>query len=123
MANTRQVVIVGLFMVAMVAISFYYRILNKFYTDSQARSGPPLVTAGGGCPNRSWVDEEVVILTAGNEHFFDRMSNMIGSSHYWEPTLKVVVYDLGLTPQQVNLVKRMCNTEYLIRRVHHVSVQ
>jgi hypothetical protein len=56
--------------------------------------------------------EDVVIVTAGNKHFFDRLVNFIGSTHYWEPGLKIIAFDLGLSRSQIRQVKRMCNVEY-----------
>ncbi len=49
---------------------------------------------------------DLVIVTGATASFFDRLTNMVGSVHVWEPQQKVVVYDLGFSQSQ--LAKMMC---------------
>lgn len=44
--------------------------------------------------------EEVVLVTAASHHFFEALQNLVGSVHFWEEDMRVVVYDLGLTPTE-----------------------
>merc|ERR1711907_542641 len=41
---------------------------------------------------------EMALITAASRYYFDRLSNFVGSVHYWEPNQKLIVYDLGLLP-------------------------
>ena len=44
---------------------------------------------------------DFIIVTASSAYYFDRLENFIGSVHVWEPGQKVLVYDLGLTRDQL----------------------
>ncbi len=113
--NTSRVSLIGLFSVAIVVLFVSYNALS-ISSPLTAPPVPSVPICSQSMRTKFTFDsdtEDVVILTAANEHFFDRMVNMIGSVHHWEPTLKVVAFDLGMTKKQVKLVQRMCNTEYL----------
>jgi len=43
--------------------------------------------------------DELVLVTAASHHFFGALQNLVGSVHFWEPALRIVVYDIGLTAQ------------------------
>ena len=40
---------------------------------------------------------DFVIVTGASEMFFDRLQNLVGSFHFWEPGTKIIIYDLGLS--------------------------
>jgi len=42
-----------------------------------------------------------VIVTGASSGFFDRAANLVGSIHHWAPKIKIIFYDLGLSPVQV----------------------
>ena len=45
--------------------------------------------------------DDLSLLTAADAKYFDRLSNFIGSVHFWEPFLHVDIYDLGLSAEQL----------------------
>lgn len=45
--------------------------------------------------------ESFVVVTAASHKFFDRLKNFIGSMHFWEPGQKIVIFDLGLSQEQI----------------------
>mmetsp|Transcript_23763 Transcript_23763/g.49519 ORF Transcript_23763/g.49519 Transcript_23763/m.49519 type:complete len:342 (+) Transcript_23763:64-1089(+) len=45
-----------------------------------------------------------IVVTAANEIYLDRLANLIGSLHFWEPPYLIVVYDIGLSPASKKLV-------------------
>jgi hypothetical protein len=44
--------------------------------------------------------DDFTIVTAGSHGYMDRLENMIGSIHFYEPNVKVVVVDVGLSAAQ-----------------------
>ena len=42
-----------------------------------------------------------MIVTGASSGFFDRAANLVGSIHHWAPKIKIIFYDLGLSPVQV----------------------
>lgn len=42
------------------------------------------------------------IVTAASYQYFDRLRNLVGSVHFWEPEMSVLVYDVGLTTEQAS---------------------
>ena len=46
-------------------------------------------------------DEKLVVVTAASPGFMERLRNLVGSIHYWEPGTDIEIYDLGLS--EVNL--------------------
>ncbi len=57
-------------------------------------------------PSGPYDVSDLVIVSGATASFFDRMTNMIGSVHTWEPRQKIIVYDLGFSQSQ--LAKMMC---------------
>eukprot|EP00741_Cyanophora_paradoxa_P003812 tig00000718_g3706.t1 len=57
-------------------------------------------------PRRSFVYHasedvpSVTVVTAASAEFFAALQNFVASMQHWAPELKVVVYDLGLAPEQ-----------------------
>jgi hypothetical protein len=49
---------------------------------------------------------DLVVVSGATASFFDRLSNMVGSVHTWEPGQRIAVYDLGFSQSQ--LAKMMC---------------
>lgn len=45
-----------------------------------------------------------VVVSAANQPYFNRLSNLVGSLQYWEPGLAIRVYDLGLAAHQRHAV-------------------
>lgn len=56
-------------------------------------------------------DYELVIVTACSKTVFERLRNLVGSIHFWEPGLKVIVFDLGLSSEQLVEVSSWRNVE------------
>ena len=54
---------------------------------------------------------DLVIVTSSTPGYFPRLRNLIGSIHFWEPKLKIVVYDMGLTPELIDEVMTWKNVE------------
>lgn len=54
-------------------------------------------------------DSEMVIITGANSKFFGPLQNLVGSLRYWAPSNKIVVYNLGLDPEEVNIVESWDN--------------
>ena len=42
-------------------------------------------------------DDPLVLVTACSSTYFARLKNFVGSVHYWEPHVKVLIYDIGLS--------------------------
>ncbi|CAF4297542.1 unnamed protein product, partial [Adineta steineri] len=40
---------------------------------------------------------DLLIVTAASAGFVDRLENLIGSIHYHEPHITIIVFDLGMT--------------------------
>ena len=45
-----------------------------------------------------------IVVTAASSSYFDRLQNFVGSVHFWEPSQRVVIFDLGLSQQQIDAV-------------------
>eukprot|EP00727_Mastigamoeba_balamuthi_P000777 m51a1_g10697 hypothetical protein (316) ;mRNA; r:149650-150597 len=41
------------------------------------------------------------VVTSASSEFFARLRNLVGSVQFWEPSVRVRVYDLGLAPSQL----------------------
>ena len=54
---------------------------------------------------------DLYIITYANKVFFNRLKNFVGSVHYWEPELRIIVYDLGMCKSQIEDIKRWKNTQ------------
>ena len=48
---------------------------------------------------------DLVIVSAADAKYFERLSNFIGSVHFWEPFLHIDIYDLGLSSEQLTHVQ------------------
>ena len=59
------------------------------------------------------------LVTSCGVDFFDRLENLVGSVHFFEPDMKIVVYDLGLTGKQREAVRCWANTELRVFRFDH----
>jgi hypothetical protein len=57
---------------------------------------------------------EAVIVTAASSAYFERVQNFVGSFHVWAPGTPVLVWDMGFTPEQRDLIRtwRNVRTEY-----------
>ncbi|KAG1652377.1 hypothetical protein FOA52_005563 [Chlamydomonas sp. UWO 241] len=55
----------------------------------------------------------LVLVTGASSGFFDRMRNMVGSLHVWEPHQRLLVYDLGFSQRQVAEMLCWRNVEVL----------
>jgi len=56
--------------------------------------------------------DQIVITTACNSAYFFPLENLVGSVHFWTPKTKVIVYDLGLRPKEIDAIHTWCNVEY-----------
>lgn len=52
----------------------------------------------------------MVIATGANAQYFQGLKNMVGSVHYWCQECSIVVFNLGLTAEQVQEVRQWCRT-------------
>ncbi|XP_013391951.1 uncharacterized protein LOC106160006 [Lingula anatina] len=53
------------------------------------------------------------LITGSNSpFFFPGLKNLVGSVHKWSPDRDIVVWDLGLSPEQVAEVKTWCRVTY-----------
>ena len=59
---------------------------------------------------RGSTGDDLTLITAADAKYFERLSNFIGSVHFWEPFLHVDIYDLGLAPEQLSHVKEWDRT-------------
>ena len=92
--------------------------LQKSYSPSLADPGFPLYNIPG-IPEKTSFNpifkgkkyHDLVIVTASTQQYFPRLRNLIGSIHFWEPKLKIIVYDIGLTPELVDEVMTWKNVE------------
>eukprot|EP00053_Salpingoeca_punica_P014842 m.135123 g.135123 ORF g.135123 m.135123 type:complete len:422 (+) comp16553_c0_seq6:1566-2831(+) len=64
-----------------------------------------------GLPGPANFEKDFVIVTYGSAQYFERVSNLVGSIHYWEPGQKVLLYDLGLSQDQLDQVACWANVE------------
>eukprot|EP00698_Gefionella_okellyi_P024322 TRINITY_DN8546_c0_g1_i4.p1 TRINITY_DN8546_c0_g1~~TRINITY_DN8546_c0_g1_i4.p1 ORF type:complete len:992 (-),score=151.77 TRINITY_DN8546_c0_g1_i4:34-3009(-) len=55
--------------------------------------------------------EPIIIITACSAGFFDRLRNLVGSMHLWEPRARLYVYDLGLLAFQRDIMSRWMHVE------------
>ena len=53
---------------------------------------------------------DLYIITYANKVFFNRLKNLVGSVHYWEPELRIIVYDLGMCQSQIEDIKSWRNS-------------
>ena len=59
---------------------------------------------------------ETVIISAANEAYFTGLLNLVGSMHYWSPKSQIIIYDLGLSEQQLQEISHWRNAKV----VHNV---
>ena len=55
---------------------------------------------------------DFVLVSGSNAAMFDRLVNLVGSFHVWEPGTRVILYDLGLSPAQAADVLTWEHVEY-----------
>ncbi|CAM9500125.1 unnamed protein product [Chrysoparadoxa australica] len=56
-------------------------------------------------------DEDLVVVTAGNAPYFSRVANLIGSVHYWEPSVPVIFYGIDLTDDMITEASSWSNVQ------------
>ncbi|CAF1133652.1 unnamed protein product, partial [Adineta steineri] len=54
---------------------------------------------------------DLLIVTAASAGFVDRLENLIGSIHYHEPHITIIVFDLGMTNSQRSRILCMTNVQ------------
>jgi len=70
--------------------------------DLEFEEGLPLEGGGGDS-----APPVVSLVTASSHHFFPRLLNLVGSIHFWQgPSVDLIVYDIGLTPEERDEIKR-----------------
>jgi hypothetical protein len=52
---------------------------------------------------------EMVIVTGADSSYFRSLINLAGSIRYWAPTLKLVIYNLGMTDEQLSTIDQWGN--------------
>ncbi|CAF1654899.1 unnamed protein product, partial [Didymodactylos carnosus] len=60
-------------------------------------------------PYQTTTIKDLVIVTCISQSFYDRLENLIGSIHYYERGLKIIVYDMGLSEWQLSKLNCMEN--------------
>ena len=71
--------------------------------DAQGSLLPPIPVSpsyDGSVPNYP-LGDSFQIVTFASSVYYERVLNLIGSAHVWEPTQRLVIYDLGFTQSQV----------------------
>jgi len=48
---------------------------------------------------------KLIVVTAATHDFFEALTNLVGSVHFWQNAVPVVVYDLGLTAAERQQIK------------------
>lgn len=54
----------------------------------------------------------MVIVTASSNHYFNYLENFLNTLDVYNKNLQVIIYDLGLTPEQLNLLREK---KYIVR--------
>lgn len=57
--------------------------------------------------------EGLVVVTGATEGYYDRLENLVGSLHVWEPHQALLVFDLGLTAHQLASIRCWRNVAVL----------
>ena len=55
---------------------------------------------------------DLYLITYANQRFFKALKNLIGSVHFWEPDLRIVIYDVGMSGSQVHEILNWKNVLY-----------
>ena len=55
---------------------------------------------------------DLYLITYADERFFIALQNLIGSVHFWEPNLRIVIYDIGMNENQVHEILNWKNVLY-----------
>ncbi|XP_023930115.1 uncharacterized protein LOC112041322 [Lingula anatina] len=58
------------------------------------------------------INNFTIVTGANHKYFSPALVNHVGSFCFWEPTLKIVVWDLGLTAKEVETVKSWSSVTY-----------
>ena len=93
-------------------ISIYYEYTQYSNSDSKWQNLMPL--------NRWKIEKthftknytDLYLISYANEEYFRPLENLIGSVHFWEPELRIVIYDVGLTEKQAREVSHWKNVQY-----------
>ena len=70
-----------------------------------------VAVATGSSPPFYPLGPSFVVVTYVSSLYFPRLLNLLGSIHTWEPTQRVVVYDLGCSQEQIVQMQCMDNIE------------
>jgi hypothetical protein len=62
-------------------------------------------TTTAAVPSNNHRDDDMVIVTGANSHYFRGLKNFAASVQYWAPRHQLVVYNLGLTADQLAQVQ------------------
>lgn len=54
---------------------------------------------------------DIILVTASSAHFVDRLENLIGSIHFHEPHVSIIIFDLGMTDSQLSRITCMANIQ------------
>ena len=55
--------------------------------------------------------EEKTIISYANKNFYTALRNLVGSVHFWEPQLQIVVFNLGMLDEQLEDIRKWRNTK------------
>ena len=57
-------------------------------------------------------DPKITYLTGADYQFYSQTTNLIKSINKHDPSQKIIFYDLGLEPHQINDIKKFKNVTY-----------
>jgi hypothetical protein len=61
---------------------------------------------------KNWSKRDLVVVTGVCKNYAEKLKNLVGSIHLYEPTIAIYVYDLGMTTEQVTETKTWKNIIY-----------
>ena len=53
------------------------------------------------------------VVTAASSNYYDELLNLVGSLHSYEPALPALIYDLGMSHEQLAQIRLIANAELL----------
>lgn len=80
----------------------------------QLPAGPaPTTTVPAAAPPQQPPPPGLVVVTAADEPYVERLRNLVGSLHLWEPHTPILLYDLGLSTFTRETVQAWANVRLL----------
>ncbi|XP_013396431.1 uncharacterized protein LOC106163403 [Lingula anatina] len=92
--------------------AFILVVVGAIFAGVVFRSTLTFQVNAGPMPNRIRNYSFTLVTGANSGYYSPGLRNFVGSAHYWAPGLNIVVWDLGLTPEQVQETQTWCNVTY-----------